>query len=254
VFVSDHHALLPAKDTRVFARYRFGTNSLPAVNVFRDTFIRVLSIVKWSAQHGSAIPADGFWVMQQMVNLKMNLDEQVLGVMMHIIAGAAKHGTATLQDLDKLLDIGSSSGHRFGMEWYESAMSCLVELAACGQSTVADGEKLLERVQAAGLHPPLRLYEGLLQVAVIAARCRNARVLADCERVLGKMQQLGEKPPRSMFGAVMAVLADEAMNGKASPADGMRLMQLMEDVHGGQISARLTSGAENAATSGVAAA
>jgi hypothetical protein len=209
------------------------------VRVCRDTFIRVLSIVAWSAHHGTALPEDGFWVMSQMKNMKMDLDEQVFSLMMRVITGAAKHGSAKLEDLDKLLELAGRDAAN--MQSYELAMGCLVELAARGGSTVEDGEKLLERMQAAGLHPPIRLYENLLQVAVLAAKCRNQAVLPNCERVLTKMQQWGEKPPRSMFGAVMAMLADEARTGHASVADGMRLVQLLEKVHGRHVWAQLTS-------------
>ena len=210
----------------------------------RETLTRLLGITAWSAFHGSASVDDGYWVFAQMSNMGIVPDSKAFEFLMRVIAGAARHGGATGRDLDRVMDLaaGCKDGPR-DVEWFSNGMELLVYLARCGRSTVEDGERLLERVQAEGLQPPTKLYHGLMQAAVYASNQEGGgSAVPEVERILDLVELNGEKPSYSMFGAAMAVMSREAARGRASVSDAMRVMSKMEMAYGKSVWSRLGGG------------
>lgn len=210
----------------------------------RETLTRLLGVTAWSAYHGKAAVEDGYWVVAHMANVGVAADDKAFRLLMRVVAGAARHGEASGVDLDRVMDhaAGSKLGPR-DMEWFVHGMELLVYLARQGKASVEDGERLLERVQAEGLHPPTQLYQGLMQAAVYYSNFEGGgSAVPEVERILDLVQVNGDKPSYSMFGAAMAVLSQEAKRGRASVSDGMRLLNKMEKAYGKGVWARLGGG------------
>lgn len=81
-------------------------------------------------------------------------------------------------------------------------MQSLVCCAAWGKATPEDGEQLLERMEADGLSPSAAYYNAVMQIAAAASE-HNKGGLADCERVMDRMDKnMDSPPPLSTFSEV----------------------------------------------------